>query len=87
VEDNGFLLLDFVRSPRVFHFRAVPTATAGLRGFVFDIRKIRVGKMKRQHQEIFLKIRLYGAEIASTAVFLVFLYVAARYEIAHLLAR
>jgi hypothetical protein len=43
--------------------------------------------MKRRHQDVFLKIRLYGAEIASTAVFVVFLYVAARYEIVHLLAR
>jgi hypothetical protein len=43
--------------------------------------------MKRRHQEVFLKIRMYGAEIASTAVFLVFLYVAARYEITHLLAK
>lgn len=43
--------------------------------------------MKRRNQDIFLKVRLYGAEIASTAVFLVFLYVAAKYEIVHLLAK
>jgi hypothetical protein len=31
------------------------------------------------------KVKVIGAEIASTAVFLVLLYVAAKYEIAHLL--
>ena len=33
------------------------------------------------------KLRVVGAEVVSTAVFLVFLYSVARYEILHLLAR
>jgi hypothetical protein len=37
--------------------------------------------------EFCTKARVVAAEVASTAVFIVFLYVAARYEIAHLLQR
>ena len=37
--------------------------------------------------DICTKARVIGAEVASSAVFLVFLYVAARYEITHLLSR
>lgn len=33
------------------------------------------------------KLRVVGAEVVSTVVFLVFLYAVARYEIIHLLAR
>jgi hypothetical protein len=43
--------------------------------------------MKRDKTDIFLRIKLYAVEIASTAVFLVFLYVAARHEITILLGR
>ena len=45
-----------------------------------------MGFMKR-FCEFCTKIRIVGAEIASTAVFLAFLYVAARYEITHLLRK
>ena len=37
--------------------------------------------------EFCMKGRVVGAEVASTVVFLIFLYVAARYEITHLLSR
>jgi len=37
--------------------------------------------------EFCTNVRVVGAEIASTIVFLVFLYVAARYEITHLLQK
>jgi hypothetical protein len=37
--------------------------------------------------ELCTKARVIAAEIASMVVFLTFLYVAVRYEIAHLLAR
>jgi hypothetical protein len=43
--------------------------------------------MKREKADIFLRIKLYAIEIASTAVLLVFLYVAAGYEITLLLAK
>jgi hypothetical protein len=41
----------------------------------------------KQFCEFCTKARVIGAEIASTIVFLVFLYVVARYEIIHLLQR
>jgi hypothetical protein len=37
--------------------------------------------------EFCTKMRVVGAEVASTVVFLVFLYVAAKYEITHLLQK
>ena len=49
--------------------------------------KGRLALVKRNHKEIFFLIRLYAVEVASTAVFLAFVYVVARYEIAHLLAK
>jgi hypothetical protein len=39
----------------------------------------------KQFCELCTKVRIVAAEIVSTGVFLVFLYVAARYEITHLL--
>lgn len=37
--------------------------------------------------DVFDLIKLYAVKIVSTALFLVFIYVIARYEIIHLLAR
>jgi hypothetical protein len=45
------------------------------------------GKSMKNFREFCTKTRVIAAEIVSTVVFLVFLYVAARYEITHLLGR
>ena len=47
----------------------------------------RAGTNMKRFCEFCTKARVVAAEVASTVVFLVFLYVAARYEIAHLLSR
>jgi hypothetical protein len=49
-------------------------------------RRPSTGSMTR-FCEFCTKVRVVGAEVASTVVFLVFLYVATRYEITHLLSR
>ena len=41
----------------------------------------------KKFSELCAKARIVAAEVVSTAVFFVFLYVAARYEITHLLSK
>ena len=43
--------------------------------------------MWKKFSEWCAKVRVIAAEIASTVVFIVFLYVVTRYEITHLLGR
>jgi hypothetical protein len=41
----------------------------------------------KQDKDLFTKIEWWAVKIASTAVFLTVIYMAARYEITHLLAK
>jgi hypothetical protein len=48
---------------------------------------MRADKARVRILDFFNLLELYAVKIVSTIVFLVFLYVAARYEITHLLAK
>ena len=45
----------------------------------------RAGGIMKRFCEFCTKMKVVGAEVASTVIFLVLIYVAARYEITHLL--
>ena len=55
--------------------------------FVLVCGQMKPGRAQGRIFDIFNLVELYAVKIVSMIVFLVFLYVAARYEITHLLSR